>query len=156
MHQIAEREVRDLKQKLLNINTTEVELLLLNIMISGMGAIRSYAWIAADRDYLEDASPIYAKMAQYTDIQAVGWLLFIVSIILFLSEFMKEKAQQYMYVVSTFIGGIINIAYAMIGVGNANIFTTYYTSMLVGIIMFIMFMLGVLNIWKTKNSQVID
>lgn len=156
MHQIAEREVRDLKQKLLNINSVEVELLLFNIMISGMGVIRSYAWIAADRDYLEDASPIYVKMAEYTDIQALGWLLFIVSIILFLSEFMKEKAQQYMFVVSTFIGGIINIAYAMIGVGNANIFTTYYTSMLVGIIMLIMFMLGVLNIWKTKYLQAID
>ena len=148
--------MRDVREKLLNINSVEVELLLLNIMISGMGVIRGYAWIVADRDYLEDASPIYIKMAQYMDIQAIGWLLLIVSIVLFLSEFMKEKAQQYMFVVSTFIGSVINIVYAMIGVENANIFTTYYTSMLVGIIMFIMFMLGVLNIWKTKNSQVID
>lgn len=145
-----------MKQKLLNINTVEVELLLLNIMISGMGMIKGYAWVVSDKDYLEDASPIYVKMAKYMDIQAMGWLLLIVSIVLFLSEFMKEKAQQYMFVISTFIGSVINITYAMIGVGSANIFTTYYTSMLVGIIMFIMFMLGVLNIWKTKNSQLID
>lgn len=148
--------MRNLKQKLLNINSIEVELLLLNIMISGMGVIRAYAWIIADEDYLENASPIYVKMGEYTDIQAMGWLLMIVSIVLFLSEFMKEKAQQYMYVISTFIGGIINIVFAMIGVENANIFTTYYTSMLVGIIMIIMFMLGVLDIWKTKRSQTTD
>lgn len=121
-----------------------------------MGVIKGYAWIAADKDYLQHASPIYVKMAKYMDIQAMGWLLLIVSIVLFLSEFMKEKAQQYMFVISTFIGSIINITYAMIGVENANIFTTYYTSMLVGIVMFIMFMLGVLNIWRTKNSQLID
>lgn len=140
-----------MKQKLLNINTVEVELLLLNIIISGMGVIKGYAWIAADKDYLQDASPIYVKMAEYLDIQAMGWLLLIVSIVLFLSEFMKEKAQQYMFAISTFIGSIINITYAMIGVGSANIFTTYYTSMLVGIVMFIMFVMGVLNIWKTKH-----
>lgn len=145
-----------MKQKLLNINTVEVELLLLNIMISGMGMIKSYAWIAADEDYLEDASLIYVKMAHYIDVQAMGWLLMIASIVLFLSEFMKEKAQQYMFVISTFIGSVINITYAMIGVGSANIFTTYYTSMLVGIIMFIMFMLGVLDLWKTKRSQITD
>lgn len=141
-----------MKQKLLNINTVEVELLLLNIMISGMGVIKGYAWIAADKDYLQDASPIYVKMAKYVDIQAMGWLLLIVSIVLFLSEFMKEKAQQYMFAISTFIGSIINITYAMIGVGSANIFTTYYTSMLVGIVMFIMFMMGVLELWKMKRS----
>lgn len=140
-----------MKQKLLNLNTVEVELLLLNIMISGMGVIKGYAWIAADKNYLQDASPIYIKMAKYMDIQAVGWLLLIVSIVLFLSEFMKEKAQQYMFSISTFIGSIIHITYAMIGVGSANIFTTYYTSMLVGIVMFIMFVMGVLELWKTKR-----
>lgn len=145
-----------MKQKLLNINSIEIELLLLNIMISGMGVIRSYAWITADEDYLENASPIYIKMSEYMDIQAMGWLLMIASIVLFLSEFMKETAQKYMYVVSTFIGSIIHVVYAMIGVENANIFTTYYTSMLVGIVMFIMFMLGVLDIWKTKHSQTTD
>lgn len=145
-----------MKQKLLNINSIEIELLLLNIMISGMGVIRSYAWITADEDYLENASPIYIKMSEYMDIQAMGWLLMIASIVLFLSEFMKETAQKYMYVVSTFVGSIIHVVYAMIGVENANIFTTYYTSMLVGIVMFIMFMLGVLDIWKTKHSQTTD
>lgn len=145
-----------MKQKLLNINSIEVELLLLNIMISGMGVIRSYAWITADEDYLENASPIYIKMSEYMDIQAMGWLLMIASIVLFLSEFMKETAQKYMSVISTFVGSIIHVVYAMIGVENANIFTTYYTSMLVGIVMFIMFMLGVLDIWKTKHSQTTD
>lgn len=145
-----------MKQKLLNINSIEIELLLLNIMISGMGVIRSYAWITADEDYLENASPIYIKMSEYMDIQAMGWLLMIASIVLFLSEFMKETAQKYMYIVSTFVGSIIHVVYAMIGVENANIFTTYYTSMLVGIVMFIMFMLGVLDIWKTKHSQTTD
>lgn len=145
-----------MKQKLLNINSIEIELLLLNIMISGMGVIRSYAWITADEDYLENASPIYIKMSEYMDIQAMGWLLMIASIVLFLSEFMKENAQKYMYIVSTFVGSIIHVVYAMIGVENANIFTTYYTSMLVGIVMFIMFMLGVLDIWKTKHSQTTD
>lgn len=48
-----------MKQKLFNINSIEIELLLLNIMISGMGVIRSYAWITADEDYLENASPPY-------------------------------------------------------------------------------------------------
>lgn len=69
---------------------------------------------------------------------------------------MKETAQKYMYVASTLVGSIIHVMFAMIGVENANLFTTYYTSMLVGIVMFIMFTLGVLDIWKTKHSQTTD
>lgn len=141
-----------MKQKLLNINTVEVELLLLTILTSGMGAVKGYAWIVSDEDYLEGASPIYVKMSQYVDIQSAGWLLLIASIVLFLSEFMKENAQKYMYIISAFFGSIVNLMYGMMGVGNANIFTTYYTSMLIGIVMFIMFMIGVLELWKMKRS----
>ncbi|WP_433912374.1 hypothetical protein [Staphylococcus sp. LKG3-3] len=145
-----------MKDKLLNINSIEVELLLLNVLTSGMGVIRAYAWIATEKNSLENTSPIYVKMNEYMDIQAMGWLLMIASIVLFLSEFMKETAQKYMYIISTFIGSIVNVLFGMIGVDNANIFTTYYTSMLVGIVMFIMFMLGVLDLWKTKRSQITD
>lgn len=145
-----------MKDKLMNINSIEIELLLLNVLTSGMGVIRAYAWITTEKSNLENASPIYVKMNEYMDIQAMGWLLMIASIVLFFSEFMKETAQKYMYIISTFIGSVINMLFGMIGVDNANIFTTYYTSMLVGIVMFIMFMLGVLDLWKTKRSQITD
>lgn len=145
-----------MKNKILNVNTVEIRELLLIVMASGFGVIHAYAWIVSEKEYLKNASDIYKEMEHIVDISAVGWLLLVSSLVLFLSEFMKPKPQKIMVIGSSFICSVIHLLYGMIGVESANIFITYYTNMLVGIIQASIFLTGVIEFWKIKQLQTSD
>ncbi|MGW7919161.1 hypothetical protein ACWEXK_12120 [Staphylococcus xylosus] len=141
------------RNKVLSINTYQIELLLLNVVLSGIGVIRAMAWISNDDEHLINASPIYINMSKHVEISSVGWLLLISSLFLFMSEFMKEKASKYMSCISAFISGIIHLMFGMMSVDHASLPTTYYTEMLVGIILLIVAFLGGVDLWRKNLSQ---
>lgn len=145
-----------MKRYLFNLNTVQIETLMLNIVLSGLGVVRAMAWIGNDREQLINASPIYVSMSKYVDISSAGWLLLISSIFLFMSEFMNEKSNKYMACISAFISGIVHLLFGMISVDHANLPTTYYTELLVGIVLLIVAFLGGVDIWRKKLSQNTD
>lgn len=145
-----------MKRYLFNLNIAQIETLMLNIVLSGLGVVRAMAWIGNNKEQLINASPIYISMTKYVEISSAGWLLLISSIFLFMSEFMNEKSSKYMACISALISGIIHLLFGMISVDHANLPTTYYTELLVGIVLLIVAFIGGVDIWRKKLSQNTD
>ena len=55
---------------------------LLILLISILGAIRGFEWIARDGETLVKASKIYLTISQVIDVQTLGWLMLISAAVL--------------------------------------------------------------------------
>lgn len=139
--------------KIKNINTVDLRMLLLIVMLSGFSFVRASGWAISGDTKLKHTSDIYVKMSAYVDISTIGWVLLIFSMLLFLSEFVRSDLSTYLLCISTLACSFIHLLFGMISVDSASLFTTYYSNMLVGIVHFLLFITGVIDIWKTKISQ---
>ena len=74
-------------KRLLQLHPNEIFVKLFVILLAGLGLVRSLNWISARTETLKHVSDLYVKMSKYMDIDTVGWLLFLFSIVLFLSAF---------------------------------------------------------------------
>ncbi|EGS40309.1 hypothetical protein KS414_11265 [Staphylococcus capitis] len=138
-------------KRLLQLHPNEIFVKLFVILLAGLGLVRSLNWISARTETLKHVSDLYVKMSKYMDIDTVGWLLFLFSIVLFLSAFFDNTTGYILLIVGSVPCGIIHIAFGMISVESANVSSTYYINMLIGFIQILVAINGAFSIWKIKN-----
>ncbi|WP_440868126.1 hypothetical protein [Staphylococcus shinii] len=87
------------------------------------------------------------------DIQSLGWLLVIASIVLFSAVFIKGSSAY----ISMIIGGIgigtIFLFYGLVTVEAATLISTYYTMLTVSIYGYLLAGIGASALWKTKRKK---
>lgn len=126
---------------------------LLIVLVSVLGFVRGMEWIVRSSQSLQQSSDIYITIDQYMDIQSLGWLLVIASIVLFSTVFTKGSPAY----ISMIIGGIgigtIFLFYGLVTVGSATLISTYYTMLTVSIYGYLLAGIGALALWKTKRKK---
>lgn len=138
-------------KRLLNLNQTMIFSRLLIILLAGMGLVRSGAFIFIDKEHLRNVSDLYIKMEELLDIQTIGWFLFLFSFVLFLSAFFRGFISQLLLVIGAIVCGTIHILFGMVGVDTANLPSTYYSNLFIGVVQYLVFILGVVELWKNKQ-----
>lgn len=132
------------------INTDVLKSDILLIFLALLGIIRSLEWIDKSIDELKDISPLYTKMSVYFDVQTMGWFLFISSVLIVLSAFLKKFSSSILLIIGASIAGSIHLLFGLLSVKGAEMFTTYYTNLSIAIIEFILVFVGVIKIWKKQ------
>lgn len=126
---------------------------LLIILLSAFGIMRGIEFIVRGESSLQDASEIYIKLSQYADIQTIGWLLVISSLVLLASIFTKGKPAFVLLIIGGLVTGSIHLMYGMIAVDTAKIISTYYTTLTIGLYQYILAVIGVMGLWKTTKNK---
>ena len=132
------------------INTSDLMSNLLLLLLAVTGWIRSLEWIDKTVDELEKISPLYTKISLYFDIQTMGWFMLIGSFILIAAMFLDGKAYAIFIVLGNSLSGFIHILFGLLSVSGAEMFTTYYINLSVGIIQIILVAIGVLILCKKQ------
>lgn len=126
---------------------------LLIVLVSLLGFIRGMEWIVRSSHSLQQSSDIYITINQYMDIQSLGWLLVIASIVLFSAVFIKGSSAY----ISMIIGGIgigtIFLFYGLVTVEAATLISTYYTMLTVSIYGYLLAGIGASALWKIKRKK---
>lgn len=138
-------------KRILRLTQREVTSKILVILLSGLGIVRSQAFISTNTEQLKNVSKLYIKMSEIMDIETIGWLLFLFSLVLLSSSFFKEGVSQILLIVGCAICGTIHILFGMIGVDTANLPSTYYSNMLIGVVQYLVLLTGVNELWKMKK-----
>lgn len=126
---------------------------LLIILLCAFGVMRGLEFIIRGESSLQEASDIYIKLSQYADIQTIGWLLVIFSIILLCSIFVNGKPAFVFLIIGGIVTGTIHICYGMIAVDTAKVISTYYTTLTIGLYQYILMIIGVIGLWKTAKKK---
>jgi len=126
---------------------------LLIVLVSVLGFMRGLEWVIRSEEVLKNSSDIYVKLSQIMDIDTLGWLLIIASIILFLSVFVKKEAGYILLIIGGFAVGTCFLMYGMISVETANLLSTYYTMISVGLYGYVLASIGGIALWKTTKKK---
>lgn len=140
-----------MKAKLIHFSTKDLKSKLFVILLSSIGVIRSIDWIITGSHRLKDVSELYIKLSSIVDINILGWLLLVASVILFASQFCNERIESWLVILGGLVCGTIHLLYGMVSVDSSNLATTYYNGLLIAVMQYLLVFTGVVNIWKTKN-----
>lgn len=132
------------------INTTDLMSNLLLLLLAVTGGIRSFEWIDKTVDELEEISPLYTKISLYFDIQTMGWFMLIGSFLLIAAMFSDGKIYAIFVILGNSLSGFIHVLFGLLSVSGAEMFTTYYINLSIGIIQFILVAIGVLILCKKQ------
>ncbi len=135
------------------IKINEIMSNLLILLISILGAIRGLEWIARDGETLVKASKIYLTISQIVDIQSLGWLMLISAAVLASTIFISGRVKYVSLVIGGFATGSIFLFYGMASTEFANLVATYYTFVSIGLYGYILGILGVIALWKTRKKK---
>lgn len=138
-------------KRILRLTQREIMSKTLIILLSGLGIARSKAFISTNTEQLKNVSKLYIKMSEIMDIRTIGWLLLIFSFVLLSSSFFKDSVSQILLIIGCAICGTIHILFGMIGVDTANLPSTYYSNILIGVVQYLVLLTGVNELWKTKK-----
>ena len=144
-------QLRNIKTSLVKLNIDNVHSKFFVLFFAGLGFIRGADWIRTENEHLKSVSDIYIKMSEVMDINTLGWLLVLFSVLLFLSLFFDESVESWFCVVGGFVCGTIYLLYGMISVDNSDLAATYYIGFLTAVMDYVIFITGVVNLWKIKN-----
>ena len=145
--------MKKLMVNMANINPYELFSNLLIVLLVGNGVLRSWDFITMSTVELERVSPLYMTMAQYIDIHALGWLFLLFSITLLLSIFSKGQTGYIFLVLGALGAGIVHLIFGVIATESAILYTTYYFMLLCGVVQFLIFIVGGLQLWKIKQLK---
>lgn len=145
--------MKKLLVSLANINPYELFSNLLIVLLVGNGVLRAWDFITMNTRELENVSPLYATLANYIDIHALGWLFLLFSLTLFLSIFFKGQTGYIFLVLGALGAGIIHLIFGVIASDGAVLFVTYYFMLLCGVIQFILVLVGGTQLWKIKQLK---
>lgn len=139
--------------KIKTINAQELFSNLFIILVASLTLIRGIEWIVTDYQYLTNVSNIYLAIEDYINLQTFGWLLVISSVNLVCATLSKKIEIYYFLAMGGFVGAISQLFYAMISIDHAQLFSTYYTALVLAFAQFILFFIGVVGIWKKVNTN---
>lgn len=126
---------------------------LLVVLISVLGFMRGLEWVVRSSEVLRNSSDIYVKLSQFMDIDTLGWLLIIASIVLFLSVFVKKEAGYILLIIGGFSVGTCFLMYGMVSVENATLISTYYTMISIGLYAYVLASIGGIALWKMRKTK---
>lgn len=126
---------------------------LLIVLLASFGLMRAFEWTSRSSEQLKQASDIYITLDKYMDIQTVGWILLIGSIILLASVFTRGMKAHVMMVVGSLTFGIINLYYGAAASQDALLIETVYRSNLLGVFGLIVASIGVWSLWQTTKKK---
>ena len=126
---------------------------LLIVLVSVLGFMRGLEWVVRSNEVLKDSSDIYIKLSQFMDINTLGWLLIIGSIVLFISVFVKKETGYILLVIGGFSVGTCFLMYGMISVETATLLSTYYTMISIGLYDYVIASIGGIALWKIKKKK---
>ena len=115
--------------------------------------MRGLEWVVRSNEVLKNSSDIYIKLSQFMDIDTLGWLLIIASIILFLSVFVKKETGYILLIIGGFSVGTCFLMYGMISVETATLLSTYYTMISIGLYGYVLASIGGIALWKIKKKK---
>ncbi|WP_204236151.1 hypothetical protein [Mammaliicoccus sciuri] len=145
--------MKKLMVNMANINPYELFSNLLIVLLVGNGVLRSWDFITMSTVELERLSPLYVTMAQYIDIHALGWLFLLFSITLLLSIFFKGQTGYIFLVLGALGASIVHLIFGVIATESAILYTTYYFMLLCGVVQFLIFIVGGIQLWKIKQLK---
>ncbi|MDK3656277.1 hypothetical protein O0A22_11725 [Staphylococcus pseudintermedius] len=125
---------------------------LLIILLGVLGLFRGVEMITRDDEVLQNASNVYFRISQYVDIQSLGWLLVISSLILILSVFFKSKSAYTLWIIGGVACGSIHLYYGFVATETAKFINTYYQNITISLYQFILAVMGVCLLWKTDKN----
>lgn len=126
---------------------------LLILLLSVFGIMRSLEWIIRGNASLKNASEIYVKMSQYIDIQSMGWFLLTASIVLLISIFVRGNTAYTLLIIGGIGAGTANMFYGLLSTESAQLLFTYYSTITIGMYLYILATVGVIGLWKTKMKK---
>lgn len=126
---------------------------LLILLISILGAIRGFEWIARDGETLVKASKIYVTIGQIIDVQSLGWLMLVSAAVLASTVFISGRVRYVSLVIGGFALGSIFLFYGMASTEFANLIATYYTFVSIGLYGYVLAGLGAIALWKTRRKK---
>ncbi|HJG39055.1 MAG TPA: hypothetical protein K8V44_04545 [Staphylococcus saprophyticus] len=126
---------------------------LLIMLVSVLGLMRGLEWVVRSSEVLKNSSDIYMKLSQIMDIDTLGWLLIIASVVLFISVFVKKEAGYVLLVIGGLSVGTCFLMYGMISVETATLLSTYYTMISIGLYGYVLASIGGIALWKTRKKK---
>lgn len=126
---------------------------LLILLISILGAIRGFEWIARDGETLVKASKIYVTIGQVIDVQSLGWLMLVSAAVLVSTIFISGRVRYVSLVIGGFATGSIFLFYGMASTEFANLIATYYTFVSIGLYGYVLAGLGAIALWRTRRKK---
>lgn len=135
------------------IKINEIMSNLLVLLVAILGAIRGIEWVARSNETLVKASKIYVTISQIIDIQSLGWLMLISAAVLASTIFISGRVKYVSLVIGGFATGSIFLFYGMASTEFANLIATYYTFVSLGLYGYILGILGVIALWKTRQKK---
>lgn len=126
---------------------------LLIVILSAFGFMRGLEMVIRGENSLQNASNVYLKMSQYADIQSIGWFLITGSIVLLASVFIKGSASYILLIIGGLACGSVHLGYGLLATESAKVIATYYQNLTLGIYQYILAVIGVISLWKTKKNR---
>lgn len=133
-----------------HINLYELLANIFIILVATLGGIRGLEWMVSDIEKLDRVAPLYGFMSKIADIQSFGWILMMSSTLIFIAAFLKNKS-AYLFLLFGGIGGaLVHYIYALASIEGANLFTTYYTALVIASAQLILALVGGIMLWKKR------
>lgn len=126
---------------------------LLILLVAILGAIRGIEWVLRSNETLVKASKIYITISQIIDIQSLGLLMLISSVVLVSTIFISGRIRYVSLVIGGFALGSIFLFYGMASTEFANLIATYYTFVSLGLYGYVLAGLGVIALWRTRRKK---
>lgn len=120
------------------------------ILVAALGGIRGLEWMISDSSKLGTVAKLYDFMSNIADIQSLGLTLFISSILIFVSAFLKGRIAYIFLLLGGLNGAFIHYIYALASIEGANLFTTYYSALVLAASQLILALVGGIMLWKKK------
>lgn len=135
------------------IKINEIMSNLLILLLSILGLIRAIEWIGRSNEALVKASKIYVTINQIVDIQSLGWLMLISSLVLLSTIFIPGRIKYVSMLIGSASVGFIFLFYGMASTEFANLIATYYTFVTLGLYGLLLSGIGGIALWKTKQKK---
>ena len=132
------------------INLHELLANLFIILVATLGGIRGLEWMISDSYKLGNVAQLYEFMSNIADIQSLGWILLVASILIFIAAFLKGKVAYIFLLFGGVSGAFVHYIYALASIEGANLFTTYYTALVLAAAQLILALVGGIMLWKKK------
>lgn len=126
---------------------------LLIVLLGAFGLMRGFEMVIRGENSMQSAAKLYIKLSEYVDIQSIGWLLLMSSVLLVLAAFTENKTSFLLLAIGGLAAGTVHIFYGLVAVEGAKVVATYYTTLTLGIYEYILCAVGVMGLWKLNKSK---
>lgn len=115
--------------------------------------MRGSEMVIRGENSMQSAAKLYIKLSEYVDIQSIGWLLLMSSVLLVFAAFTENKTSFLLLAIGGLSAGTVHIFYGLVAVEGAKVVATYYTTLTLGIYEYILCAVGVMGLWKLNKSK---